>query len=149
MPAPLISVHWRWVWKPWGPSLRGAPRTQCSPPSTATRPVGPHLPLWYSSEAQVLVGPEGVLHGVHGETIEGSLRAHIVLEVFDHRSVEPGRGRGTSVSLCYTMPCVLLHFCGSSPVRMPLLCLHTPLAPMSRSKPNAHSPVLKGCPMSG
>lgn len=62
-------------------------------------PQRPHLSLWHGGEAPVPVGDEGVLHGVHGETVEGGLGAHIVLEAFGHSTIESGRNRGPSASV--------------------------------------------------
>ena len=62
-------------------------------------PLGPHLSLRHRGEAHVRVGDEGVLHCVHGETVEGDLGAHVILEAFDHRTIESGPDRGLSACL--------------------------------------------------
>lgn len=53
------------------------------------QPSGSHLGLGYLGEAVLLVGDEGVLHGVHREAVEGDLGPNILLEAFDHGPVEP------------------------------------------------------------
>lgn len=61
---------------------------------------GSHLALGDLSEAILLVGDEGILHGVHRETVEGDLGANILLETFDHSTVEPaGKAENTRPEL--------------------------------------------------
>lgn len=57
-------------------------------------PIRPHLSSWHGGEARCSVGEERVLHRVHSETVEGGLGAHILLEAFDHSTIESGPNRG-------------------------------------------------------
>lgn len=65
----------------------------------------PHLSSWHGGEAQTPVGDEGVLHRVHRETVEGGLGAHVVLEAFDHSTIEPAPNRGPSAGRPAVAPC--------------------------------------------
>lgn len=53
------------------------------------KPSGSHLGLGYLGEAVLLIGNERVLHGVHREAVEGDLGPDVLLEAFDHGTVEP------------------------------------------------------------